>query len=131
MIAGIYWDIESMFFRYQQLVRKHILNKGYEIGPRYISTSEKNSYRFTGIRHKRGFSHVEGTNEKNGADLALLNRINEDIKNDSIDVIVIISNDKIFHKIKTDRSIIVFHDLKSMTTKYKIELIHIFNNFKD
>lgn len=130
MKAGIYWDIENIPFRYQQLVRKYILNKGYEIGEhKYIGTSESNAYRFDGIRKKRGFKHVMGNDISSGADYALLSKVHYDI--DEIDLIVIVSNDKIFQELKSlGKDMLVFYNYEPLEPPDDIEHIYVYNNFK-
>ena len=134
MVAGVFWDIENMFFRYRALVNKHIRNNGYKISTyhRYIGTSKANSYRFTSIKKKHGYCHIIGDDVKSGADKALFNTVLKALP--SIDVIIIVSNDKIFHKLRslTSKKIIVFHDNKSLTScRSNMDLIYVYNNFKD
>ena len=99
--VGWYWDIESVDLRNYVVINKFIKNryKNVEV-TKIMSTSLKNEYRFTQLNKKRGFHNFSSYDGKNAADYTLLGMLH--YNRDEHDVIVIVSNDKIFERYLTN-----------------------------
>lgn len=126
----ILWDLESIPFFFQSIVKKYILNMGfnYHLDPRFIAVSKKNQHLFSKIKKKRGFEHlITEDTSKDGAD-RLLKTISKQFENRTV---VLISNDLRFAKdIAKKRDLVLFYTNGDIPAKdMNFKTIHVYDNF--
>lgn len=126
----VLWDLESIPFFYNCLVKKHILDMGfnYYLDPRIIALSKKN-LRLSRIKKKRGFEMIitEDLN-KDGADNVLYGKSKKHRDRTAI----LVSNDlRLAKKIAKKQELILFYINKDIPVHtVACDSIHIYDNFQ-
>lgn len=131
MRCVVLWDIESVPFRFNCLVKKYILNLGfnYYLDPKYIGLSKQN-LRLSRIKKKRGFEIVVSDDiSKDSADRLLKSKA----KLHKDRTVILVSNDLKFAKelLKKHKVILFYINKDIPVDELNIQCIHMFNNFKE
>ena len=134
MKTCVLWDLESIPFKYNCLVRKYINNEfnsvDYHFAPKYMAVSTKN-IRLARIKKKRAFELIITEDlTKDGADRILLKKAKEFRDR----TIFLVSNDLRMAKKMYERGqdIVVFYNNKSISQlTLPFPTVHVYNNFAE
>jgi len=125
----VLWDLESIPFRYNCLVKKYLLQSftNYHLEPKYMSVSKKN---LRLIPYKKRSYELIVTDDisKDGADRSLIKKA----KQHQDRTIVLVSNDLRLAKklIQKKMNVVVFVNNQDMPD-IGVPTFKIFNNFKE
>lgn len=126
----VLWDLESVPFYYQTLVKKYIVNMdfNYYLDPKFLAVSKKNIHLMNRLKKKRGFEfHVTEDTTKDGAD-RLMRTLAKQFTDREV---VLISNDiKLAKELNKKKTVTMFYINKDIpASNLPFVTVHVFDNF--